>query len=482
MAAWSARAARGRWNEPAPGDPPISEGQSPAARALTEVDGSFIVEGLDPLGHYDVVVEGDGRSAMPHAEAGADPLDSWPHDVRLTIPSGAPLLGSVSGLPRGRPAWAQLRACLRDAFFTSGWMWSTPWQQLTPAGDLRFSSVPRGVVAVVVHIPGLGTWSRYEDAWSDRLDVPFQSLRKRAVGVTEPEKPRPPAAADIVLGNLAGVARDAGGAAVPHAYITARPGWDDGAQLHGGPWRQRYVVTDANGRFELRGLPVRARWTLDARTADARYFLRGSPSARVPTDEPGSVELTMARRAWIRGRVELEDGTPVSHVDVEAVDWDRGRGGPRRAIARARAVTNADGHFEMVNDGALLEVVHAELMQLELVRPRRPKLADVDVEHVIRVRRVPRPTWRGRVTDVRGRPLAWRPVWVYVHGDGATRDVPLAGGHAFSMTDEKGHFVLTLRHGQRLPDAQYEIYVDGQHVAIVPFGGADNLELRAERR
>jgi len=78
--------------------------------------------------------------------------------------------------------------------------------------------------------------------------------------------------------------------------------------------------------------------------------------------------------------------------------------------------------------------------------------------------------------------LAWRPVWVYVYGNGPLRDVPLAGGHAFAMTDQQGRFELTLRHGQRLPEAQHEIYVDGQRVAIVPFEGVDNLELRAERR
>ena len=482
VAVWPAGAGRGRPAEPVSGDPPTSEGQSPAGRAVTGADGSFIVSGLDPLGHYDVFVEGDGQSAAPYAEARADPLDSWPHDVRLTIPNGAPLVGAVSGLPAGRPAWVQLRATLHDTFFTSGWTWSTPWQRLTPAGELRFSSVPRGVVAVVVHITGLGTWSRYKDGRSDRLDVPFQSLRKHSERMIPPPKPGAPADGDIARGTLGGIAREEGGAVVPHAYITARPRSDDGSSISGDRLSIRYTMTDAGGRFELRGVPVGTDWFLGARSADARLELSSRRPVRAQTDATEVPPLTLTRRAGIRGRVELEDGTPVPHVDVEAVDWESGRGGPRHAIARARAVTDADGRFEMVNKGALLEVVHAELVQLELVRPRRPGLPDADLEHVIRVRRVPRPTWRGRAADTRGRPLAWRPVWVYVYGNGPLRDVPLAGGHAFAMTDQQGRFELTLRHGQRLPEAQHEIYVDGQRVAIVPFEGVDNLELRAERR
>jgi protocatechuate 3,4-dioxygenase beta subunit len=116
-------------------------------------------------------------------------------------------------------------------------------------------------------------------------------------------EPGQDARADVVLGTtgiVRGVVTDPSGTHLEGAEVFVNMGG-----MPGGPSREHYARTDADGRFEVRRLGLE-KVTLHARHAawaDARWEGAATPAASAP-----SVTIKMGAGARIEGRVALGDG------------------------------------------------------------------------------------------------------------------------------------------------------------------------------
>ena len=141
----------------------------------------------------------------------------------------------------------------------------------------------------------------------------------------------PPAAEPAGTASITGsvVAADTG-QPVPHAYLRASSG-----TLRGG----RATVTDADGRYQLNGLPA-GRYTITASETDfvsvsygqRRVLESGTPLEIADGETLKKVDLALPRGSVITGQVVDEVGEPLAGVSVRAMRHEYRQGERRLTI------------------------------------------------------------------------------------------------------------------------------------------------------
>lgn len=175
---------------------------------------------------------------------------------------------------------------------------------------------PPGGVTIIA--PGFSTYAPLEaDGTIRRPDMPaghyefWMYIPDRAPARLSAELPEDGLPAPIVLrvgrgGAVRGRVADATGRALAGVRVRA---FDEV------PMASREAATDADGRFELRGLGIRSWLAVEA----PGFASRGVPVEKTgPPDDPAVVDVTLEVGARIAGRVVRGDGSPRVRVLVKA--------------------------------------------------------------------------------------------------------------------------------------------------------------------
>jgi protocatechuate 3,4-dioxygenase beta subunit len=278
-------------------------------------------------------------------------------------------------------------------------------------GTFELLKPPTGMHALAVYRPGFAPLliRRLEIAEKDlRVDLGTLTLRKAAVlegRVTDPEG-KPVAGAKVFATTLAVVMMDRFRGTIQEIPGTA--------------------VTDPEGRFRLRELHPRERFTLYMQRAG--YVDAALGATRATDDKP--LEIVLQPEATISGAVIDEAGEPVPNATVRWLPE------PSRGSQDGRGTTGTgqDGSFRLakLDAGPARLVAAAEgrgAAEIDLTLEAGQDLKDVEI-HL----RNEGPTLEGQVFDRDGRPLAG----ASVH---ATRIMPLPE-RGSATTGESGHFRL----------------------------------------
>jgi hypothetical protein len=189
----------------------------------------------------------------------------------------------------------------------------------------------------------------------------WPSFRRSQPGLTSPEpiEPEAPIIDDQPkpeLAALGGRVVDAGGAGVAGAEVEVE------ITLHG---QTRKALTDADGRFEIPGLPA---GPVDLRVS-AQGFHPAQSGAELEAGQTRAIDITLTPKAQLRGLVRSFRGTPLqATLTLEPQD---GQGTPRTVLTRP------DGSFEIdVEPGRYRVEINA---QGYLEQSRRVKVEDSGV-------------------------------------------------------------------------------------------------------
>ena len=191
------------------------------------------------------------------------------------------------------------------------------------------------------------------------------------------------------------------------------------------------VVTDAQGHFELSGLPAGTYKLAVKLGAQSPWQARPQSGIEVTADAPTEVELTLEKATPIRGRVEEEEtGTPVAGAVVYLESTSGGYG-------ENTATTDEDGWYLLY---ALpgTTTVYLGTVPEQYARPDwKDKQVLVDGFAVVgpdfEVKRGV--SIQGNVVDNQGRPVKWAQVMYAGRGLGAL-------GRDQVSTDEQGTFTI----------------------------------------
>jgi hypothetical protein len=149
-----------------------------------------------------------------------------------------------------------------------------------------------------------------------------------AQNAAHPAKEEPASVAGVVTSAL-------GGAPVARAHVTFY-GWSERAQQMYG------ATTDADGKFEFRGLPPDSYSLRVEKTGFVTLPGETSPDHRIalgPGDRKENIQLKLTPVGEVSGRVTDADGEPMEFVSVVAAGRD--------PAASSDTVTGADGRFRI---------------------------------------------------------------------------------------------------------------------------------------
>jgi hypothetical protein len=251
-------------------------------RARSKSDGSFRLLGLRPTQYQ---ISGDFFSARPGP---IDPvvvdLENPGAGLRIVIPSVGMIRGRVVDNETGAPVVeASIFASLRNG----------DWRHMGVAhsnetGEFQIADIARGYTEISAH-DRQDRWPRTKvrqvgkAGVGDRVEVIANTLVEIEVTV------------EFDQGWIAGILLDEDGETVASALVIVHsewssPSWRDLSQI----WNSQAVLTDADGRFELDGLP------------DGHFIVRayrlGGGEARVDDVELGNhVELTFMSTGELAG-------------------------------------------------------------------------------------------------------------------------------------------------------------------------------------
>jgi hypothetical protein len=255
-------------------------------RLTTEADGSFFLCGLE-MARFTIIARREG----PFQEVSA-PCEIGQHDLRLVLPRGARVTGTVLG-PDGQPAGARLALELRDD--PDGVPRAAT--RYTREGPFELRLVPAGILEIVA--------SSDEHLDSDPLVVELD-------GQTPVE--------GLVLrllpgGTIAGVVVDTTGAPWPGASVRAVADPGEGEAILWWGDQGREAQCGETGAFELVGLDPGVTYCLRASDDDGFTVGGGSP-ARGRVGDPG-LRLVLARGCELLGQILDTAGDPVPAASLE---------------------------------------------------------------------------------------------------------------------------------------------------------------------
>jgi hypothetical protein len=414
--------------------------------AVTDERGRFTVECL-PAGSY-VVTVSPGYGEAPFENVRRDGVPTGSKDVAFTVvatreDAGVALRGKVVGADGSPVAGARVHAGPTSGrgggSATSGDDGSFAIRGLEPVEHVVRARPPEGTTFRDV---GVSTGAR----WLPGEAGPFVAPRDDVV-VRLPEG-----------ATISGVVVDAGGAPMPGLWVALGvPPRDRNAISGGIPGDD----TDADGRFEITGLPPGRSFRL----VEAGWPGRREPAPLVGGEDVAAgtrgLRLTPGAFASIRGTVVDERGAPVPGATVRAID---GKGREPTVVA------DAAGAFEIASldaRGPLDIVAWAEGLAPKVERGVAAGRADLRLSLAQGLRA------SGRILDAAGKPVA------------TSRVVLRTDAHPVEIacaTDADGRF-----EAKGLAPGTHRVHFQGfrgDRFAEVPCGtleaGAEAAELREE--
>ncbi|MFE8597943.1 MSCRAMM family protein [Archangium violaceum] len=273
------------------------EGEAPvAARAVTETDGTFTLEGLEP-GPYSLWVESAEGTGLKHdVAAGSEGVD-------LRLGAGVRLSGNVTDDANSPVAGALVTAIFKaqSRFFEA---------MSDERGHFRLGPFPPGEYTLLVTKEGLETWSGDFTGYTPKVEKTF------------------------ILAGLKRVSGRVlrGGTPVAGAEVRVRPDPRDS------PAPGAVTLTDAAGRFSFEGLRPQYYHVVATQGGDGSleliYFEEG-------TRERTEVTLELVPAAHLRGRVLDEERRPVQGALVTVEGMRGSKGG--LLVAR----TDEEGRYQL---------------------------------------------------------------------------------------------------------------------------------------
>ena len=237
--------------------------------------------------------------------------------------TGKPVVGSVL---RADPGYWGLPVNGENLRF--GYQWFVDGRLVPGATSRSYRPTSADVgKPVVVMVTGSGPWAQPGIAFSEPTD-PVRLLPVRTASRAAAAAPLPPSASGFGPGRINGQLVGSGGLPVSGALVEAHR--SEGR--YGAPETVSTVPTDAQGRYELVGLPPGA--------YQVRFHPTGTQPAFPMTTAPESgtivvdaehsshvVDARLAPAASIRGRVTLPSGAPAPFAEVQYQRTDIAGGG-----------------------------------------------------------------------------------------------------------------------------------------------------------
>jgi len=287
----------------APGTDGERLGFSTTGLARTDAEGAFSIDALPPTHLSQVAVEAPGFVIWNRAPYETPLIEGKPLDFDVTLVPGARLVVRVvdeanTGLPG-----AEVRLVARGPALFGG-----PWSRTVmtgPDGVARVEDVPPRGGALRVWAPG-----HYLAVAMPHplLDDPLG----RAYSAPTPGGERDLLVVMQESPTLRGTIEDARGRGVSWAALTFTMYRSDGPR--GAGFESRRARTDAEGRFELGGLPPLARLTLRIDHEDHPPVETEIDPAGLSEEDP--LHIVLPEPARVAGRVVDAAGQPVADVLV----------------------------------------------------------------------------------------------------------------------------------------------------------------------
>ncbi|KFA89036.1 hypothetical protein Q664_37395 [Archangium violaceum Cb vi76] len=430
------------------GDAPV------LARATSEDDGSFSLEGLK-AGHYALWVESpEGVGMRQDVPAGAE-------GVELLLGEGVRVSGLVSNEER-----VPVAGVLVTAVFTAH---SRFFEAVTDAtGHYRLGPLPRGEYVLLASKDGLLPIHTTFTAYGRELERKFVMYRPR---------------------RISGQVLAAG---APAAGVTVRT-WVHEERT------EREVLTDAAGRFSLEGLaPITHELTArrDELWASTRVDFNTEDPFRFLVERT-DVTLELEPIVEVTGIVRDEAGRPIAEANVELTELDEEEEEEEDSYSMpvSSAWTDAEGRYQVgpARPGRLrLEILrlrhfagasHEAVFQpgtrtVDFVL-ERAEGEEEEEEDVPEASREPRPMVVGEVVDELGAPVSKAEVSVWPEVG-----TWMGGQLERTRTDVKGHFSFSAP-----PEGRYRLVAefaqdDVTHTAVrvveVVGKGETHVQLRFE--
>ncbi|MFE8603404.1 carboxypeptidase regulatory-like domain-containing protein [Archangium violaceum] len=430
------------------GDAPV------LARATSEDDGSFSLEGLK-AGHYALWVESpEGVGMRQDVPAGAE-------GVELLLGEGVRVSGLVSNEER-----VPVAGVLVTAIFTAH---SRFFETVTDAtGHYRLGPLPRGEYVLLVSKDGLLPMHTTFTAYGRELERKFVMYRPRRVS-------------GQVLA-----------AGAPAAGVTVST-WVHDEQA------SREVLTDAAGRFSLEGLAPSSHEVIARREelwASTRVDFNTEADPPRFLVERTDVTLELEPVVEVTGIVRDEAGRPIEGASVELteVDEEEEKEEDSYSVPVSAVGTDAEGRYQVgpARPGRLrLEVtqpLHEEASHEAVFQPgtrtvdfvlKRTEGDGAEEEDAPEASREPRPMLVGEVVDELGAPVSQADVSVWP-------EVGTWLGQQLdhTRTDAKGHFSFSAPREGRYRLAAEFAQDDVTHTAVrvveVVGKGETHVQLRFE--
>jgi hypothetical protein len=289
--------------------PAAASAVAPAAHATSDAEGRFLLEGLGQ-GSYDLVARAeDGTRAHRLVDLRADGVRVG---VELALETPGLLLRGRAHFTDGRPVAGRVAAWAPIAGELDAW-------EVTPAAVSEAEIAPNGSFTLVDLLPGRHVVRVFLAdggvALAPLVDVPSDEIYDVSV-------------AQLPITMHGRVQSEPGSDPVPGAWVVLYQGGDTDTCA-----TLVRAVTDADGRFSLRGPEADAYLLVEALGQGARWFTVPDPAEEIV--------LRLPLPARIEGRVlAKEDGRPAAGARVLALDSE-GDG----ALDEARA--DADGRYAL---------------------------------------------------------------------------------------------------------------------------------------